>query len=71
MMTRVPISSHVLTTYGTKVQFAECDSLLPVGNKQKHVQMVNGEFLGYGHAVDNTLLTSLSKLAAQQAKLMK
>ena len=60
---------HVPPKYGEKQQFAEYDTSPAVGkDKQKHIQTVSGKFLWYGRAVNNTLLTPLSELAAQQAK---
>ena len=55
--------------YGQKVQFAEYDSLPPVGaEEQKCIQQVNGKFLWYWRAVDGMLLTPLHALTAQQAE---
>jgi hypothetical protein len=60
---------HVPPKYGVAEQYAEYDNSPQVGPKeQKHVQQVNGKWLWYGRAVDGTLLTALSALAAQQSK---
>eukprot|EP00804_Cyclotella_cryptica_P011209 CCRYP_007737-RB/>CCRYP_007737-RB protein AED:0.21 eAED:0.17 QI:0/-1/0/1/-1/1/1/0/1078 len=60
---------HVPIKYGAAEQFVETDESPSVGkDEQKHVQKVNGKFLWYARAVDGTLLTPLSALAAQQAK---
>eukprot|EP00804_Cyclotella_cryptica_P003430 CCRYP_002088-RA/>CCRYP_002088-RA protein AED:0.24 eAED:0.23 QI:0/0/0/1/1/1/2/0/894 len=61
---------HVPPKYGEKQQFNEYDNSPHVGkDKQKEVQTISGKFLWYGRAVDNTMLTPLSELAAQQSKL--
>lgn len=39
--------------------------------QQKHIQTIDGKFLWYAQAVDGTLLTLLSALAAQQSKPME
>jgi hypothetical protein len=58
--------------YGAKQQFAEHDKSAPVGKeKQKYVQQVTGKFNWYVWGVDSTLLTPISALTAQQAKLMQ
>jgi hypothetical protein len=60
---------HIPIKYGAAEQIVETDQSPLVGKEeQKHVQKVNGKFLWYGRAVDGTLLTPLSALAAQQAK---
>ena len=63
---------HGPPKYGVAEQYAEYDTSPQVGPKeQKHVQQVNGKWLWYGRAVDGTLLTALSALAAQQSKPTK
>ncbi|KAL7475687.1 hypothetical protein ACHAW6_001596, partial [Cyclotella cf. meneghiniana] len=59
---------HIPPKYGAKQQFAEQD-IAPKATKedQKHVQQVTGKFNNYARAVDGTMLTPLSALAAQQA----
>ncbi len=53
-----------------KQQFAEYDTSAPVGqDEQKYVQQVTGKFNYYARGVDGTLLTPISALTAQQAKL--
>ena len=60
---------HVPPKYGNTEQFAEYDTSPEVGPAEaKYVQKVNGKWLWYGRAVDGTLLTALSALAAQQSK---
>jgi len=60
---------HVPPKYGEKQQFVEYDnSPHAVKDEQKRVQTISGKFLWYGRAVDTTMLTSLSELAAQQSK---
>jgi hypothetical protein len=61
---------HIEPKYGMKQQFAEYDTSAPVGqDKQKYVQQVTGKFNYYAQGVDGTLLTPISALTAQQAKL--
>jgi hypothetical protein len=60
---------HVEPKYGAKQQFAEYDTSEPVGkDEQTHLQKVTGKFNYYARAVDPTMLTPLSALAAQQSK---
>jgi len=61
---------HIETKYGAKQQYSEYDTSAPVGkDDQKHVQQVTGKFNWYARGVDGTLLTPISALSAQQAKL--
>jgi len=55
--------------YGAKVQYANNgdDSPLLDKNGKRFIQQVNGKFLFLGRAVDLTILTALSAIAAQQA----
>jgi hypothetical protein len=60
---------HVEPKYGAKQQFAEYDKSAPVGKEeQRYVQQVTGKFNWYARAVDPTMLTPLSAIAAQQSK---
>jgi hypothetical protein len=60
---------HVEPKYGAKQQFAEYDMSEPVGKEeQTHLQKITGKFNYYARAVDSTMLTPLSALAAQQSK---
>ena len=61
---------HTPIQYGIKKQFAkEQSSAPPVGKtEQKFIQQVCGKFLYYGRAVDSTLLTPISAIAAQSAQ---
>eukprot|EP00956_Cyclotella_meneghiniana_P028602 scaffold67110_cov48-Cyclotella_meneghiniana.AAC.3 len=60
---------HIELKYGAKQQFADYDTSKRVGkNEQTHVQKVTGKFNYYAHAVDPTMLTPISALAAQQSK---
>jgi hypothetical protein len=60
---------HVEPNYGTKQQFAEYEKSAPVGKEeQKYVQQVTGKYNWYTMAVDSTMLTPLSAIAAQQSK---
>jgi hypothetical protein len=60
----------VAPNYGAKTQYAdEEDNSLPVDNNSiKRIQEVIGTFLYSSRAVDNTMLVSLSSLAATQTK---
>ena len=61
----------VTPNYGAKVQYSPEDDDSPPLNKEdtKYIQAVAGTLLYYGRAVDNTILTSLSAVATEQAKL--
>ena len=60
---------HIEPKYGAKQQFAEYDTSEPASKEdQTHVQKVTGKFNYYARAVDPTMLTPLSALAAQQSK---
>jgi len=55
--------------YGAKVQRVEEDKSPPLTPDQiKRVQKIVGTLLYYGRAVDSTLLTALSAIAARQSK---
>ena len=60
---------HILPTYGVKIQYAKAaDTSPPVTTaEKKFIQQVIGVLLYYGRAVDSTILTGLSSLAAAQA----
>ena len=60
---------HVPPLYGTKIQYAPTVNTAPILNKQqtKFIKEVTGTFLYYMRAVDGTMLTALSALAAKQA----
>ena len=60
---------HILPTYGVKIQYAKAaDTAPPVTvAEKKFIQQVIGVLLYYGRAVDSTILTGLSSLAAAQA----
>lgn len=59
---------HIPPNYGAKVQYAAPTHNSPLLDKEgkKFIQHVNGKFLYLGRAVDLTILTALSALAAQQ-----
>jgi hypothetical protein len=61
---------HIAPEYGGKVQYNAADDDSPPLNKEdtKYIQAVAGTLLYYGRAVDNTILTSLSAVAREQAK---
>ena len=61
---------HITPNYGAKVQYSTADEDSPPLNKEdtKYIQAVAGTLLYYGRAVDNTILTSLSAVATEQAK---
>ena len=74
----VPIKWHdypypyIEPKYGTKQKFAKYDTSAPVGlDEQKYVPKVTGKFNWYARGDDGTLLTPISALTAQQAKLMQ
>ena len=60
---------HTPPDYGAKKQYAkEADNAPALDAKGKRfIQQVCGKFLFYGRAVDSTLLTPISAIAAQQA----
>ena len=60
---------HTPPKYGATTQYAEApdDSPLLDEKGKKYIQQVTGKFQYYGRAVDPTLLTPLSALAAQQS----
>lgn len=59
---------YIEPKYGAKQQFAEYESSIPVGDKEKkYVQQVTGKFNWYARGVDPTMLTPISALTAQQA----
>lgn len=60
---------HVPPKFGAKEQYTKYDTSPPIGvEEQKHIQKVNGKFLLYGRAANETLLTPLSALTSQQSK---
>lgn len=60
---------HTPIDYGAKVQHAVTDDSPPLLHQQiKRVMNVMGMLLYYAHAVDPTLATALSTIAADQAK---
>ncbi len=61
---------HAAPQYGAKAQYAEdADNSPSLGKEEaKFAQAVAGTLLYYGRAVDNTILTSLSAIAMEQAK---
>jgi hypothetical protein len=64
---------HTRPNYGAKVQYSPNADTSPPLDKQdaKFIQAVTGTFLYYARAVDPTLLTSLSAIAATQSKPTK
>ena len=61
--------AFVTPKYGAKAQFVEHDtSAAATTEDQTLVQKVTGKFNWYARAVDGTMLTPLSALAAQQSK---
>ena len=60
---------HTPPKYGATTQYAEAPDDSPLLNEKdkKYIQQVTGKFQYYGRAVDPTLLTPLSALAAQQS----
>ncbi len=57
-------------TYGATVQYAKAANLSPAVTKaeEKYIWQVIGVLLYYGRAVDATIITGLSSLAAAQVK---
>ena len=60
---------HTLPTYGATVQYAKAADTSPPTTKaeEKYIRQVIGVLLYYGRAVDSTIITGLSSLAAAQA----
>jgi len=60
---------HEAVKYGAKIQYAKGEDLSPkLGkNEAKFIQEVTGVFLYLARAVDSTMLTPLSALAAEQS----
>ena len=60
---------HVPIHYGARVQRVDVDTSEPLSKDNiKRVQDIVGTLLYYGRAVDPTLLTALSSIAARQSK---
>jgi hypothetical protein len=61
---------HTIPTYGAAVQYAKAADTSPAATKakEKYIRQVIGVLLYYGRAVDSTIITGLSSLAAAQAK---
>ena len=61
---------HTTPTYGATVQYPKAADLSPAATKaeEKYIWQVIGVLLYYGRAVDATIITGLSSLAAAQAK---
>jgi hypothetical protein len=61
---------HTTPTYGTTIQYAQAVDTSPAATKaeEKVIRQVIGVLLYYGRAVDSTIITGLSSLAATQAK---
>jgi hypothetical protein len=61
---------HTTPTYGTTIQYAKVLDTSPAATKaeEKVIGQVIGVLLYYGPAVDSTIITGLSSLAAAQAK---
>ena len=60
---------HVEPNYGQKVQYAEPDDDTPILDSVdiNLIQKIEGTFLYYGIAVDNTILVALSTIASEQS----
>ena len=60
---------HTIPTYGAKIQYAKAADTSPPVTKaeEKFIRQVIGVLLYYGRAVDSTIITGLSSLAAAQA----
>jgi hypothetical protein len=67
---QISLHPHIAPNYGAKVQYQPEDDNSPPLNKEgtKYIQAVAGTLLYYRRAVDNTILTSLSAVATEQAK---
>jgi hypothetical protein len=65
--------SHVIPQYGAKNQYAKDEDISPPLSKEetKYIQAVAGTLLYYARAVDTTILTALSSITTEQAKLMQ
>jgi hypothetical protein len=61
---------HTVPTYGATIQYAKDNDTTKSLSKEdkKYIRQVLGTFLYYGGAVDSTMLTALSSIAATQAK---
>ncbi len=61
---------HTTPTYGATIQYAKAVDTAPAATKakEKFTRQVIGVLLYYGRAVDFTIITDLSSLAATQAK---
>jgi hypothetical protein len=61
---------HTTPTYGATIQYAKANGTSPAVTKaeEKVIRQVIGILLYYGRAVDSTIITGLSSLAAAQAK---
>jgi hypothetical protein len=61
---------HTTATYGATIQYAKAVDTSPAATKadEKVIRQVIGILLYYGRAVDSTIITGLSSLAAAQAK---
>jgi hypothetical protein len=61
---------HTTPTYGATIQYAKAVDTSPAVTKaeEKVIWQVIGVLLYYGRAVDSTIITGLSSLAAAQAK---
>ncbi len=64
---------HVAPQYGVKEQYTTEKDTSPLLNKEKaqYVQAVAGTLSYYARAVDNTILSAISTIATEQAKLTK
>jgi hypothetical protein len=63
---------HTTPTYGATIQYAKAVDTSPAVTKaeERVIRQVIGVLLYYGRAVDSTIITGLSSLAAAQAKPM-
>jgi hypothetical protein len=61
---------HTTPTYGATIQYAKAVDTSPAATKaeEKVIRQVIDVLLYYGGAVDSTIITGLSSLAAAQAK---
>jgi hypothetical protein len=64
---------HVIPQYGAKTQYTkDKDMSQPLSKEEtKYIQAVAGTLLYYARAVGTTILTPLSSIATEQAKLMQ
>lgn len=72
-LTKIPTNQpypDIPPKYGEKIQYAKPldDSPLLSKTDKKFIQQVTGTFLFYARAVDSTMLTALSAIAAQQSR---